>query len=56
MQGGEQYVCVVLGWGCAVPLWNGDVAKKVNMREQSGMVWVFKIPKADGGAKVASAK
>ncbi|MBW8756386.1 MAG: PQQ-binding-like beta-propeller repeat protein, partial [Burkholderiales bacterium] len=47
-QGGEQYVSVVSGWGGAVPLWGGEVAKKVNMLEQGGMVWVFKIPKAGG--------
>lgn len=47
-QGGEQYVSVVSGWGGAVPLWGGEVAKKVNMLEQGGMVWVFKIPKAAG--------
>ncbi|RQO63495.1 PQQ-dependent dehydrogenase, methanol/ethanol family [Paucibacter sp. KBW04] len=45
MQGGEQYVSVVSGWGGAVPLWGGDVAKRVNFLEQGGMVWVFKIPK-----------
>ena len=48
MQDGEQYVSVVSGWGGAVPLWGGEVAKKVNMLEQGGMVWVFKIPKAGG--------
>ena len=53
MQNGEQYVSVVSGWGGAVPLWGGDVAKKVALLEQGGMVWVFKIPKA-GGASVAA--
>ena len=52
MQNGEQYVSVVSGWGGAVPLWGGDVAKKVSFLEQGGMVWVFKIPKA-GGSNVA---
>jgi len=52
-QNGEQYVSVVSGWGGAVPLWGGEVAKKVNLLEQGGMVWVFKIPKAEGAAKVA---
>ena len=42
---GEQYISVVSGWGGAVPLWGGDVAKKVNYLEQGGMVWVFKLPK-----------
>lgn len=44
-QNGEQYISVVSGWGGAVPLWGGDVAKKVNYLEQGGMVWVFKLPK-----------
>ena len=43
--GGEQFVAVASGWGGAVPLWGGDVAKKVNYLEQGGSVWVFKIPK-----------
>ena len=38
-------VSVVSGWGGAVPLWGGEVAKKVNDLEQGGMVWVFKIKK-----------
>ena len=42
---GEQYVAVVSGWGGAVPLWGGDVAKKVNYLEQGGSVWVFKMVK-----------
>ena len=46
MQNGEQYVSVVSGWGGAVPLWGGDVAKKVSFLEQGGMVWVFKLPKS----------
>ncbi|KQW40544.1 PQQ-dependent methanol/ethanol family dehydrogenase [Rhizobacter sp. Root404] len=53
MQNGEQYVSVVSGWGGAVPLWGGDVAKKVNFLEQGGMVWVFKIPK--GATQTAAA-
>jgi alcohol dehydrogenase (cytochrome c) len=43
--GGEQYVAVASGWGGAVPLWGGDVAKKVNYLEQGGSMWVFKIMK-----------
>lgn len=44
-EGGEQYVGVASGWGGAVPLWGGEVAKKVNYLEQGGSMWVFKIPK-----------
>ncbi len=44
-QDGEQYISVVSGWGGAVPLWGGEVAKKVNMLEQGGSVWTFKLPK-----------
>ncbi|XRC95894.1 PQQ-dependent methanol/ethanol family dehydrogenase [Ottowia sp. VDI28] len=43
--GGEQYVSVVSGWGGAVPLWGGEVAKKVNFLEQGGSVWTFKLLK-----------
>lgn len=45
-QGGEQYVAVVSGWGGAVPLWGGDVAKLVKDINQGGSLWVFKLPKA----------
>ena len=45
-EGGEQYISVVSGWGGAVPLWGGEVAKKVNMLEQGGSVWTFKLPKS----------
>ena len=45
MDKGEQYVAVASGWGGAVPLWGGDVAKKVNYLEQGGSVWVFKLTK-----------
>ncbi len=44
-QGGEQYVAVASGWGGAVPLWGGDVAKKVSYLEQGGSMWVFKLMK-----------
>lgn len=44
-EGGEQYVSVVSGWGGAVPLWGGEVAKKVNLLEQGGSVWTFKLIK-----------
>lgn len=42
---GEQYVAVISGWGGAVPLWGGEVAKKVNYLNQGGTVWTFKLPK-----------
>lgn len=42
-EGNTQYVAVVSGWGGAVPLWGGEVAKKVSFLEQGGSVWVFKL-------------
>ena len=42
---GEQYVSIISGWGGAVPLWGGEVAKKVNYLNQGGLLWVFKLPK-----------
>jgi alcohol dehydrogenase (cytochrome c) len=44
-QDGEQYIGVASGWGGAVPLWGGDVAKKVNYLNQGGSMWVFKLHK-----------
>ena len=29
-----------------MPLWGGDVAKRVNFLEQGGTVWVFKLHKS----------
>ncbi|RID97462.1 PQQ-dependent methanol/ethanol family dehydrogenase [Simplicispira hankyongi] len=43
---GEQFIAVTAGWGGAVPLWGGDVAKRVNFLEQGGSVWVFKLHKS----------
>ncbi|MBE9538942.1 MAG: methanol/ethanol family PQQ-dependent dehydrogenase [Proteobacteria bacterium] len=43
--GGEQYVAVLSGWGGAVPLWGGDVAKYVKHLNQGGSLWVFKLSK-----------
>ncbi|AVZ79351.1 PQQ-dependent dehydrogenase, methanol/ethanol family [Zoogloeaceae bacteirum Par-f-2] len=43
---GEQFIAVVSGWGGAVPLWGGEVAKRVNFLEQGGSVWVFKLHKS----------
>ncbi|MGI9357349.1 MAG: PQQ-dependent methanol/ethanol family dehydrogenase [Rhizobiaceae bacterium] len=44
-QDGEQFVSVISGWGGAVPLWGGEVAKKVNYLNQGGLLWTFKLPK-----------
>ncbi len=44
-QDGEQYISIASGWGGAVPLWGGEVAKKVNYLNQGGMIWTFKLPK-----------
>ena len=41
---GEQYVAVMSGWGGAVPLWGGEVAKTFKEISQGGSLWVFKIP------------
>ncbi|GAB3444753.1 PQQ-dependent methanol/ethanol family dehydrogenase [Insolitispirillum peregrinum] len=40
---GAQYVAVLSGWGGAVPLWGGEVAKAVKDINQGGSVWVFKL-------------
>lgn len=53
-QDGEQYVSVISGWGGAVPLWGGEVAKKVNFLNQGATLWTFKLPKAL--AELASAQ
>ncbi|MGE4129731.1 MAG: PQQ-binding-like beta-propeller repeat protein, partial [Hyphomicrobiaceae bacterium] len=44
-ENGEQMISVVSGWGGAVPLWGGEVAKTVAHLNQGGMVWTFKLPK-----------
>lgn len=46
---GQQYVAVTSGWGGAVPLWGGDVAKSVKYLNQGGSVWVFKLPPSMAG-------
>jgi alcohol dehydrogenase (cytochrome c) len=33
------------GWGGAVPLWGGEVAKTFKEISQGGSLWVFKLPK-----------
>ena len=43
---GEQYIAVPSGWGGAVPLWGGEVAKRVNFLNQGGSLWVFKLHKS----------
>lgn len=45
-QDGEQYVAIVSGWGGAVPLWGGEVAKQVKEINQGGTVHVFKLHKS----------
>ncbi|WP_417225588.1 PQQ-dependent methanol/ethanol family dehydrogenase [Amphritea sp.] len=45
-QDGEQFLSVVSGWGGAVPLWGGEVAKRVKHLNQGGSVWTFKLPKS----------
>ena len=41
---GQQMIGVTAGWGGAVPLWGGDVAKQVKDINQGGSFWVFKLP------------
>ncbi len=43
---GEQYVAVASGWGGAVPLWGGQVAKRIKALNQGGSLWVFKLHKS----------
>jgi alcohol dehydrogenase (cytochrome c) len=47
---GEQYVAVVSGWGGAVPIWGGEVAKFVKDLNQGGSLWVFKLHKPSARA------
>lgn len=42
---GEQYIAVPSGWGGAVPLWGGEVAKRIKTLNQGGSLWVFKLAK-----------
>ena len=44
-EGGEQYIAVPSGWGGAVPLWGGDVAKAIKHLNQGASLWVFKLHK-----------
>ncbi|EBW1604006.1 PQQ-dependent dehydrogenase, methanol/ethanol family, partial [Salmonella enterica subsp. enterica serovar Kottbus] len=50
-QDGEQWVSIVSGWGGAVPLWGGEVAKSITHINQGGMVWTFRLPKQLAEAK-----
>ncbi len=43
---GEQYIAVPSGWGGAVPLWGGEVAKRIKTLNQGGSLWVFKLHKS----------
>lgn len=43
---GEQFIAVPSGWGGAVPLWGGDVAKRIKTLNQGGSLWVFKLHKS----------
>ncbi|WP_428035063.1 PQQ-dependent methanol/ethanol family dehydrogenase [Amphritea sp.] len=45
-QDGEQFISVVSGWGGAVPLWGGEVAKRIKHLNQGGSIWTFKLPKS----------
>jgi alcohol dehydrogenase (cytochrome c) len=45
-QNGEQYISIVSGWGGAVPLWGGEVAKQIKNINQGGTVHVFKLHKS----------
>jgi len=42
-QDGEQMVGVAAGWGGAVPLWGGEVAKTFKGINQGGSYWAFKL-------------
>lgn len=45
-QDGDQYIAIVSGWGGAVPLWGGEVAKQIKEINQGGTVHVFKLHKS----------
>ncbi len=44
-QDGVQMIGISVGWGGAVPLWGGEVAKTVKYLNQGGSYWTFKLPK-----------
>lgn len=41
---GKQYIGIASGYGGAVPLWGGDMAKLTTQVSQGGSFWVFEIP------------
>jgi alcohol dehydrogenase (cytochrome c) len=43
-QDGQEMIGVAAGWGGAVPLWGGDVARLVKDINQGGSYWVFRLP------------
>jgi alcohol dehydrogenase (cytochrome c) len=43
-QDGQEMIGVAAGWGGAVPLWGGDVARMVKDINQGGSYWVFRLP------------
>jgi alcohol dehydrogenase (cytochrome c) len=45
-QDGEQFIAVASGWGGAVPLWGGEVAKATSGITQGGSLFVFKLHKS----------
>ena len=45
-QDGEQWIGVAAGWGGAVPLWGGEVAKSTAGINQGGSFWAFHLPKS----------
>ena len=51
---GEQYVSVMSGWGGAVPLWGGEIGKRVKDFNQGAMLWTFKLPGRDASEDLAS--
>ncbi|WP_294537911.1 PQQ-dependent methanol/ethanol family dehydrogenase [uncultured Rhodoblastus sp.] len=42
-QDGEEMIGIAAGWGGAVPLWGGEVAKSFKGIDQGGSYWVFKL-------------
>lgn len=50
---GEQYIGIASGYGGAVPLWGGDMAKLTRDVSQGGSFWVFKLPKNTPPASLA---